>query len=76
MIWQYTLQQKNRGASRVLQGVINKLDAYAAERGLTFSPNKTESMKFRNRRNRNEEPTEIMLRNKIIPSKENTHFWG
>ena len=33
-------------ATRALQGVTNKLDAWAAERGLTFSPNKTVSMMF------------------------------
>ena len=67
MIWQYTLQQEAR-TSRTLQGVTSKLDAWAAEKGLTFSPSKTVSMTFRKR---NEEPIQIMLRNKILPS-----FWG
>ena len=58
-------------ASRALQGVAKKLDS--ADRGLTFSPSKTVSMKFRKR---NKEPIEIMLRNKIIPSKESTQFLG
>ena len=59
-------------AARALQGV-NKLDAWAVERCLTFSPSETVSMIFRKR---NEEPLEIMLRNEIIPSKENTQFLG
>ena len=33
-------------------------------------------MKFRKRRKENEEPIEIMLRNKIIPCKEITQFLG
>ena len=49
-------------AARALQGVTNKLDAWAAERGLKFSPNKTVSMVFRKRY---EEPLKIMLRNEI-----------
>ena len=47
-----------------------------ALQGVTFSPRKTVSMAFRNRRKRNEKSIEIMLRNEIIPSKENTQFWG
>ena len=54
--------------------MTNKLDAWAAERGLTFSPSKTVSMTFRKRRKRNKEPIEIMLKNEILPSKENTQF--
>ena len=42
--------------------------------GLDISPNKTESIIFRKRRKRNEEPMEIMLRNEIISSKGSTHF--
>ena len=42
--------------------MANKLVAWTAERGLTF----------RNRRKRNEEPIETMMRNKIIPSKKST----
>ena len=33
-------------------------------------------MKFRKMRKRNEEPIEIMVRNKIIPSKKSTQFLG
>ena len=43
---------------------------------LTFSPSTTVSMTFRKRRKKNEESIEIMLRNKIIPSKENAQFLG
>ena len=56
-----------------MQGVTNNLNTSAAERGLTFSPNKTASIIFRKR---NEEPIKIMLRNEIIPSKESTLFLG
>ena len=59
MIWQYTLQQE----IREWQGMTNKLDAWASERGLTFFPNKTASIIFRKRRKRNEEPLEIVLKN-------------
>ena len=55
--------------------MTNKLDTWAAERELTFAPNKTVSMIFR-RKERNKEPIEIMLRNKIRPSKESTQFLG
>ena len=65
----YITTRSQRTASRALQGVTKKLDAWAAERGLTFSSRKTVSMTFKKR---NEEPIEIMLRNKIIPSKEST----
>ena len=44
--------------------------------GSDLLPNKSVSMKFRKRRNRNEEPLEIMLRNKIIPSKDISQFLG
>ena len=57
--------------SRALQEMTNKLDAWAADRGLTFSPSKAVSMTFRKR---NEEQIEIMLKNKIISSKETTLF--
>ena len=43
---------------------------------MTFSHSKTVSKKFRERRKRNEEPIEIMLRNKTIPSKESIQFLG
>ena len=65
------ITRNQRVAARALQGVSNKLDAWAAERGLTFSPNKTASMAFKKK---NKEPLEIMLRNEIIPSKESTQF--
>ena len=61
----YITARSPRMASRALQGVTNKLDAWAAERSLTFSPSKTINMTFRKR---NEEPIEILLKNKIIPS--------
>ena len=63
----YITTRSQRVTSRALQGVTNKLDAWTVERSLTFSPRKTVSMTFRKR---NEEPIEIMLRNKIMPSKE------
>ena len=53
--------------------MANKLDAWAAERELTFHPNKTISIIFRKR---NEGPIEIMLRNVITPSKESIQFLG
>ena len=61
-------------AARVLQGVTNKLNAWIAEKGLTFYPSKTVSMTFRKKRKRNEEPIGIMLKNKIVPSKESTRI--
>ena len=67
----YITIRNQRVATKVLQGVTDKLDVWTALRGLTFSPNKTVSMTFRKR---NEEPIEIMLRNKIVPSKESTQF--
>ena len=63
----YITTRNQRVVARALQGVTNKLDAWAAERGLTLSPNKTANMVFRKRRKRNKEPIEIMLRNEIIP---------
>ena len=72
----YITTRNQRVATRALQGVTIKLDAWAVKRGLTFAPNKTVSMIFRKRRKSNEEPMEIMLINEIIPSKENTHFLG
>ena len=68
----YIITRSQRVASRALQRVTNKLDAWAADRGLNFSPSKTVSMLFRKRKKRNEEPLEIMLRNEIILSKEIT----
>ena len=52
--------------------MTNKLDLWAAEKGLTLSPKITVRMIFKKRRKRNEEPIEIMLRSKIIPYKEST----
>ena len=72
----YITQNVGRVASRAMQGVINKLYAWAAKKRLTFFPHKTVSMTFRKRRRRNEEQIEIMLRNKIIPSKESIQFLG
>ena len=69
----YITARYRRVAARALHGVTNKLDAWAAERSLTFSPNKTVSVIFRKK---NEESLETKLRNKIIPSKENTQFLG
>ena len=63
-------------AAGALQYVTNKLDAWAVERGLKFFFNKTVSIVFRKGRKRNEEPLEIMLRDKIIPSKGSTQFLG
>ena len=48
---------KQNVAARVLPRVINKLDAWAVERGLIFSTNKTVNMVFRKRR-KNEESIE------------------
>ena len=60
-------------AARALQRVT-KLDAWAAERGLTFFTSKTVNKIFRKRRKRNKKPIEITLRNKVIPNKEITQF--
>ena len=38
----YITARSKRVTSRALQGLTNKLDAWAAEKGLTFSPSKTE----------------------------------
>ena len=59
----YITRRYQRVAARTLQGMTNKLDAWAVERNLTFSPNKTVCMIFRKRRERNKKPIEIMLRN-------------
>ena len=72
----YITTRSKRMASRALQGVTNKLDAWAAEMGLIFSPSKTVSMTFRKRRKRNEEPIEIMLISKLYPLKKAPSFWG
>ena len=48
-VMDHSLQRNQRVETRVLQGVTNKLDAWAAERGLTFFPNKTVSIIFRKR---------------------------
>ena len=47
----YIITRSQRVASRSLQGVTNKLDAWAAYRGLTLFPSKTVSMKFREMKN-------------------------
>ena len=59
--------------TRALQRVTNKFDAWAAERGLIFSPSKTVNMTFEKK---HEEPIEIMLKNKIILFIESTKFFG
>ena len=69
----YIAARIQRVASRVLQEVPKMFNAWAAERGLTFSTSKTVTMTFKKR---NKEPIEIMLKNKIIPSKESTKFLG
>ena len=58
--------KNQRVATRALQGITNRLEVWAAERGLTFSTSKTISMTFRKRRKGNEEPLEIKLRNEAI----------
>ena len=65
--------RSKRVTSGALQAVTNKLDAWTAERNLTFSSNQIVSMIFRKKI---EEPIEIIMRNKIIPSKESTQFLG
>ena len=67
----YIITRSLRVAARALQVVTNKLDAWAAERGKTFSPSKAVSMIFRKR---NEEPIEIVLGNKVKLSIESTQF--
>ena len=42
----YITTRNQRVATRALQGVTNKLDAWAAGRGLTSSPSKTVCMAF------------------------------
>ena len=49
----YITTRNPRVVSRALQGVTNKLDAWATERGLTFSTNKTVRIIFRKKRKRN-----------------------
>ena len=51
---------------RALQGVTNKLDAWAANRALIVSTSRTVNMIFRKRTRRNEEPMEIILNNKNL----------
>ena len=65
----YISTKNQRVASRTLQEVTNKLDVWAVERRLTFST-KSVSKIFRMRN----ESIEIMLKNKIIPSKQSTQF--
>ena len=67
----YIATWNQRVAARALQGMTNKLDAWATKKGLKFPSSKTVSMIFRKR---NEEPIEILLGNKIIPSKQSTQF--
>ena len=69
----YMPTRNQKIGARALQGVTNKLDAWAAVVARHFPPNKTVSIIFRKR---NEEPIEIMQRNKIILSKESTNFVG
>ena len=61
-----------RVATRALQTMTKKLEKWATERGLKFSPGKTTTMIFRKR----EEPLEIILGIHIIPQKESTQFLG
>ena len=51
----YITKRSRRAAFRALQGMTNKLDEWAAERGLIFSPSKIVRMSFRKRKKRNEE---------------------
>ena len=46
----YITTRNKRVETRALQGVTNKLNVLAAERGLAFSTNKTVNMIFRKRR--------------------------
>ena len=59
----------------ILRELGNGVDAslFADDLAIYITTSKTVTIKFRKR---NEEPIEIMLRNKIIPSKENTQFLG
>ena len=70
----YITIKYQRVSARALQGGTNKLNTWAAERGLTFSPNKTVSIVFRKRRKRNEEPLKIMLNYKLYPLKKIPNF--
>ena len=72
----YITTKNQKVATRALQGVTNRLKAWAAERGLTFSTRKTISMTFRKRRKRNEKPLELKLRNETIPLKKVLSSWG
>ena len=49
-------------ADRALQGLSNKLNAWALERELIFPTSKTVNMVFRKRKKRNEEPKRSDLR--------------
>ena len=68
--------KKPKGASLALQGIANKLDAWAAERGLTFFTNKTINMVFRKRRKRNMKAMEITLRKKLCLIRKAPSSWG
>ena len=46
----YITTRNQRVPNRAMQGMINKLDAWTAERGLAFPPSKSESMTFRKRK--------------------------
>ena len=45
----FIIRRNQRVATRDLQGVTNKLDAWAVERGLTFFTSKTLNLIFRKR---------------------------
>ena len=48
----YITTRNQKVAARALQAVTNKIDAWAAEKGLIFSTSKTVNMVFRKRRKR------------------------
>ena len=60
--------------TRTLQGVINNLDAWAEQRGLSFFTSKTVNMIHKKREKINKKIMKITLRNQIIPYEENTQF--
>ena len=69
----YMPTRNQKIGARALQGVTNKLDAWAAVVARHFPPNKTVSIIFRKR---NDEPIEIMLRMKLYSLKKVPIFYG
>ena len=76
MIRQYTLQQEIREWQLELCREWPTSWMYGQQRGAWHISPTNSKHDIKKRRKRNEEPMEIMLKNKIKPSKESTHFLG